>query len=317
MPGSVAGLCLALERWGTMELRDVLQPGDRHRRARLRGGLVSGADHGQASSRSCPCIPESARTYLRDGRFIYRPPSMQPGDRVVFPDLARSLALIARDGPDAFYRGAIAQAIHDDMAAHGGLITREDLAAYRGADRRAAAGTLPRPRPRVVAGLDRRDHRAGDPQHPRRVSQGRGRLAHRRGPAPARRGCRPRLSRPVAASRRPRARSRRLGAARLAGVRARDRGGAAWWRLGGRGRRGGSFAQEPHSLCEPPRASGPEPVARAWPQSPAAPARRPVADDCTTHVSVDRPAAEHGRADAHGRLDLRLAMWSCPARASC
>jgi gamma-glutamyltranspeptidase/glutathione hydrolase len=55
---------------------------------------------------------------------------MQPGDVVRYPDLAESLALIAKEGPDAFYRGAIAQAIVDEMARGGGLITREDLAAY-------------------------------------------------------------------------------------------------------------------------------------------------------------------------------------------
>jgi len=55
---------------------------------------------------------------------------MEEGDRATYPDLARSLELIARDGADAFYRGEIAQTIHDAMAAHGGLITREDLAAY-------------------------------------------------------------------------------------------------------------------------------------------------------------------------------------------
>jgi gamma-glutamyltranspeptidase/glutathione hydrolase len=55
---------------------------------------------------------------------------MEEGDRATYPDLARSLELIARDGPSAFYRGEIAEAIHDAMAAHGGLITRDDLANY-------------------------------------------------------------------------------------------------------------------------------------------------------------------------------------------
>src|SRR5439155_18128918 len=54
-----------------------------------------------------------------------------PGDRVTNPDLAASMELIGRDGPDAFYRGALAQAINTDMAANGGLITKDDLAAYR------------------------------------------------------------------------------------------------------------------------------------------------------------------------------------------
>src|SRR4030095_8467735 len=74
---------------------------------------------------------EAARVYLKNGRWIYRPPTgMEEGDRPIYPDLARSLELIGRDGPSAFYRGAIAQAIHDAMAANGGLITRDDLAAY-------------------------------------------------------------------------------------------------------------------------------------------------------------------------------------------
>src|SRR5207302_10792890 len=41
------------------------------------------------------------------------------------------MELIGRDGPDAFYRGALAQAIPNDMAANGRLITKDDLAAYR------------------------------------------------------------------------------------------------------------------------------------------------------------------------------------------
>src|SRR5207253_9672538 len=75
-------------------------------------------------------FPETARVYLRNGRAIHRPPSLEPGERVTYPDLARSLALIAREGPDAFYRGPIAQAIHDEMTAGGRLRTKADLAGY-------------------------------------------------------------------------------------------------------------------------------------------------------------------------------------------
>src|SRR6185369_14730934 len=76
-------------------------------------------------------FPVTARNYLRDGRWTPRPAGMLPGDRSIYPDLARSLELIAKDGPDAFYRGAIGQALVDDMAANGGLIRRQDLEAYR------------------------------------------------------------------------------------------------------------------------------------------------------------------------------------------
>jgi len=128
VPGSVAGLTLALERFGTMELADVLRPAI----ALARDGFVPDWYQALTTARfieELGAFPESARVYLR-GRGIYRPPSLEPGDRARYPDLARSLELIAQDGADAFYRGAIAQAIHDHMRATGGLLTRSDLAAY-------------------------------------------------------------------------------------------------------------------------------------------------------------------------------------------
>ncbi len=129
VPGSVAGLTTALERYGTMELADVLAPAVRL----AREGFVPDWYQALTTARyieELGAFPESARTYLRNGRAIHRPPSLEPGERVTYPDLARSLELIARDGADAFYRGALAEALHEEMAAHGGLVTREDLAAY-------------------------------------------------------------------------------------------------------------------------------------------------------------------------------------------
>jgi gamma-glutamyltranspeptidase/glutathione hydrolase len=129
VPGSVAGLALALERYGTLSLADVLAPAIELANAGIVHDWYLTLKHAHFLEELL-AYPETARTYLRDGRAIHRPPSMQPGDVVRYPELARSLALIARDGPAAFYRGALAQAIADEMAAHGGLITREDLAAY-------------------------------------------------------------------------------------------------------------------------------------------------------------------------------------------
>ena len=129
VPGSVAGLTLALERFGTMELADVLRPAIQL----AREGFVHDWYQALTTARfteELAAFPESARVYLRNGRAIYRPPHLEPGDRATYPDLARSLELIAQDGADAFYRGPIAQAIHDHMRATGGLVTRSDLAAY-------------------------------------------------------------------------------------------------------------------------------------------------------------------------------------------
>jgi gamma-glutamyltranspeptidase / glutathione hydrolase len=130
VPGSVAGLSLALEHYGSMELRDVIRPAI----DLARGGFVADWYQALAAARQLEELAgagEAARVYLKNGRWIYRPPTgMEEGDRPIYPDLARSLELIGRNGPDAFYRGELAQVIHEAMAANGGLITRDDLAAY-------------------------------------------------------------------------------------------------------------------------------------------------------------------------------------------
>ncbi len=129
VPGSVAGLALAVERYGTMTLADVMAPAIEIARSGLVPDWYLALKHAQHLE-ELAAFPETARAYLRHGRSIHRPPSMQPGDLVRYPDLAESLALIAKEGPDAFYRGAIAQAIEQEMVRGGGLITQRDLAAY-------------------------------------------------------------------------------------------------------------------------------------------------------------------------------------------
>ena len=129
VPGSVAGLALALERYGTMSLDDVLAPAIEIAREGVVPDWYTALKHAQYFE-ELTAFRETARVYLRHGRSIYRPASMQPGDLVRYPDLAESLALIAKEGPDAFYRGAIAQAIEAEMVSGGGLITREDLGQY-------------------------------------------------------------------------------------------------------------------------------------------------------------------------------------------
>jgi gamma-glutamyltranspeptidase/glutathione hydrolase len=130
VPGSVAGLAQALERYGTMDWRDVLAPAIGLARDGFETDWYLALNHAKFEQ-ELSAFPAAAQAYLRDGRWSHRPAGMQPGDRSRYPDLARSLELIARDGPDAFYRGAIGQALVDDMAANGGLIRREDLEAYR------------------------------------------------------------------------------------------------------------------------------------------------------------------------------------------
>jgi len=129
IPGSVAGLCLALERFGTMDLADVIAPAIRL----AEDGFpvdwyvtLSIAPHCQELAE----FPETARAYLRDGHYVYRPAALAPADVLRQPDLGRSLRLIAREGPAAFYRGAIAQAIDEEMRRTGGFLRQSDLQHY-------------------------------------------------------------------------------------------------------------------------------------------------------------------------------------------
>jgi gamma-glutamyltranspeptidase/glutathione hydrolase len=129
VPGTVAGLALALERYGTMDLATVLRPALELAR---RGfpvtyplvRSIAEADSGEALA-DFRAFPSSARVFLRNGA----PYSV--GDTLRQPDLAWTLEQIARGGPDAFYRGAIAERIERAMRRDGGLITKADLAAYR------------------------------------------------------------------------------------------------------------------------------------------------------------------------------------------
>src|SRR5262249_2773869 len=82
-------------------------------------------------------FPELRRVYGKDGGKE----DWKAGDTLRQSDLARTLTLIADHGPDAFYNGPIADLIADEMKSGGGLITREDLAAYKANARTPVHGT--------------------------------------------------------------------------------------------------------------------------------------------------------------------------------
>ncbi len=130
-PGTVAGLTEALERYGTMSLKEVMGPAI----TVAREGFVPGRGITNAIAsrmRLFSGFPEWRRIYLIDGLYPYRPSSVVTRNppKLVQSDLARSLASIAEEGPDAFYRGWIAEAIAEEMERGGGLVTLEDLDIY-------------------------------------------------------------------------------------------------------------------------------------------------------------------------------------------
>jgi gamma-glutamyltranspeptidase/glutathione hydrolase len=125
VPGTVRGLALAHKRFGKLPWAEVVRPA-----ARL---AADGFNISAALARSLNAELERMRPFAASVAAYSRPGggAWNEGDRLVLPDLARSLEAIAADGPDVFYEGWIADRIAQDMAAHGGLITKADLAAYR------------------------------------------------------------------------------------------------------------------------------------------------------------------------------------------
>ena len=129
VPGTVAGLAHAHSRWGRLPWAEVVEPA----RRLAADGVRLSHDAAYAMSWSKGVLsrwPAGRAVFLRpDGT------SRQAGDLWIQPDLAWTLGEIERDGPDAFYLGAVADRIVASMQAHGGLITHEDLARYRPAER--------------------------------------------------------------------------------------------------------------------------------------------------------------------------------------
>lgn len=132
-PGSVKGYAEALGRYGSFEWSDVIAPAARQARA---GFMVRPHVHAYWTldqKASGQVNPLDRLRFSKTGRAIYFREDgsvKRPGDIVVNADLARTLERLAAGGPEEFYHGELAEEIAADMAASGGLIRQEDLAAY-------------------------------------------------------------------------------------------------------------------------------------------------------------------------------------------
>lgn len=135
-PGTVAGLALAAQKYGTLPLSTLLAPAIKLARD---GIPVNDALADDLKTYG----KEVLITHPNSKAIFYKPDGTpwQKGDRLVQKNLAHSLQLIARQGPDAFYKGEIADEIAGEMAQHGGLISKADLAAYRAVERTPVSGT--------------------------------------------------------------------------------------------------------------------------------------------------------------------------------
>jgi gamma-glutamyltranspeptidase / glutathione hydrolase len=132
VPGSVAGMVYAEQRFGRLTLAQVMVPAIRlaHEGYALSWGEAQDFEHDPYLGK----FPESKRIFQRGGNYY------KPGEIFRQPDLARTLERIAAR-PDDFYHGAIAQELAAAMQKGGGLITAADLARYEVKDREPVRGT--------------------------------------------------------------------------------------------------------------------------------------------------------------------------------
>ncbi|WP_457107348.1 gamma-glutamyltransferase [Methylobacterium sp. P5_C11] len=124
VPGTVLGLNTTLAEYGTLPLAQVMAPAI----ALARDGFVltrGDTDILASGTKLFAAQANVARIFLRPDGSPWR-----PGDRLVQADLARTLQAIADRGADAFYRGAIPDAVEAASRAGGGLLTAADFAAY-------------------------------------------------------------------------------------------------------------------------------------------------------------------------------------------
>ncbi|MCH9008225.1 gamma-glutamyltransferase [candidate division KSB1 bacterium] len=130
VPGTVAGLTLALEKYGTMKLADVMAPAIRL--------AESGFEVPYSLGRDLKTLEKRLKKYPASEKKFFKPDGThyQPGDIFVQPDLAATLRRISKHGREGFYKGKTAELIESDMKANGGLITRQDLADYQAVVRR-------------------------------------------------------------------------------------------------------------------------------------------------------------------------------------
>ncbi|GAC1346199.1 MAG: gamma-glutamyltransferase [Myxococcales bacterium] len=139
VPGAVKGYVELAKRFGRRPLTELTGPAEQ---LAFRGFQVS-AQHARAVQLRLDCLgadPEAQRLYtVRDDEGGRRAP--EPGERLVQRDLARTLHEIGLRGDAAFYKGRVARAIAATVAGGGGILTVQDLAAFRVRERAPVSGT--------------------------------------------------------------------------------------------------------------------------------------------------------------------------------
>jgi gamma-glutamyltranspeptidase/glutathione hydrolase len=137
-PGLVAGLDLAVRRYGTMPLGELLQPAI----ALTEAGFAIGPHHARMIERMRRRLPV-ADAFAETARIQFPPRGhpAEPGWLLMQPELGATLTAIAEHGPGAFYRGPVAAAMAAEVVRRGGILTEADLAGYQPRLREAVSGS--------------------------------------------------------------------------------------------------------------------------------------------------------------------------------
>src|SRR5262249_38820714 len=141
VPGTVAGLWTAHKRYGKLAWKDVVLPAAElaDKGFALSDGLARSLNREIFGVRDMPGqmskYPASVAAYGNPGGGEW-----VAGDTIRLHDLAGSLHAIATNGPDAFYKGWIADSIESTMRANGGIISKRDLAEYEAKVRAPVTG---------------------------------------------------------------------------------------------------------------------------------------------------------------------------------
>jgi gamma-glutamyltranspeptidase/glutathione hydrolase len=136
VPGTVAGLALAEEKYGSgkLSLAELIQPAIELARE---GFPVQDdlADSLPAAKARLARWPSTASIFLNGDEALHQ------GDRLIQPDLADTLQAIADGGPRAFYTGRIAEQIAEAVRQAGGIMSKDDLARYKAVERMPVRGS--------------------------------------------------------------------------------------------------------------------------------------------------------------------------------
>lgn len=134
VPGSVAGLLYALEKYGTLPRDSVINPA---------------IDYAENGFEIEPRFAESLNAHRNEfskfestkSIFLKKKSRFNSGEKFIQIDLANTLKLIRDNGKDGFYKGVTAELIDNEMKKGGGLITMEDLANYFPVERKVLSGS--------------------------------------------------------------------------------------------------------------------------------------------------------------------------------